>query len=152
MRSLVSRLRSLEERLRAVEDRDAILETLHSYGHALDYGDEDLWLRCWTEDAVLGWPRREPIEGRAAILAAFRRHTHAPAKYHKHFVVDPIVRIDSDRATVESYFARLDASETETYIFAFGRYRDVLVRSPDGAWRFSERYGEMEARHPLAPV
>lgn len=39
---------SIEVRLRRLEDEKAILETLHAYGHHLDYGLEDAWIDCWT--------------------------------------------------------------------------------------------------------
>ena len=35
-------------------------------------------------------------------------------------------------------------------IKSFGRYRDVLVRCPDGRWRIKERRNEREAGRPAA--
>ena len=77
----------------------------------------------------------------------FARHTHAPDMWHKHYLVEPIVRLeDSNKAIVESYFARLDEDENGAYIMAFGRYRDRLVKCKDGKWRFLERICEIESR------
>jgi ketosteroid isomerase-like protein len=139
---------ALEARLRLLEDERAILRTLYAYGHAIDYGYEDEFAECWTEDAVLHWPWREPLTGRAAILEAFRAHTHAPERFHKHLLVEPRVRVEGDRATVESMYARLDAYEDGPKLRSFGRYLDVLVRCPDGRWRFEERRAENEAKLP----
>jgi ketosteroid isomerase-like protein len=139
---------ALEARLRLLEDERAILRTLYAYGHAIDYGYEDEFADCWTEDAVLYWPWREPLAGRAAILEAFRAHTHAPERFHKHLLVEPRVRVEGDRATVESMYARLDAYEDGPKLRSFGRYLDVLVRCPDGRWRFEERRAENEAKLP----
>jgi ketosteroid isomerase-like protein len=140
---------SVEERLQRLEDERGILSTLYTYGHAVDYGYEDQWVDCWTEDAVLHWPTRPgPLEGREAIRDAFRAHTHAPDKFHKHFLVEPRIRLDGDRATVESYYARLDQYEDGPKVRSFGRYRDVLVRCDDGRWRFKERRAENESRLP----
>jgi ketosteroid isomerase-like protein len=137
---------SLEERVRELEDERAILRTLYSYGHGLDYGLEEQFLDCWTEDAVLIWPDRPPLVGREAIAAAFRAHTHAPDFFHKHVIVEPRIDIDGDRASSECYFARWDDYEQGPEIRSFGRYRDVLIRCPDGRWRFQERRTEREAR------
>ena len=48
------------------------------------------------------------------------------------FCVEPRVRLDGDRATVESYFARLNDSPDGPVVRSFGRYFDVLVRDADG--------------------
>lgn len=140
-------VRALELRLGRLEDERAILQTMYAYGHSIDYGDEELFLSCWTEDAVLHWPWREPIVGHEALTAAFRRHTHAPGTYHKHFMVEPRVWIDGgDDARAISLYARLDRDGDERpYLRSFGRYVDRLTRGGDGRWRFRERRAENEA-------
>lgn len=142
----------IEERLRQLEDQQAILQTLYGYGHGLDYGLEDAWIDCFTEDAVLDWPGRALMRGHAELRVGFRAHTHAPAVYHKHVVVEPMVTIDGDTATVHSMFARLDRYPDGPGIRAFGRYRDRLVRGADGRWRFCERYPEIEAVRTQSPI
>jgi ketosteroid isomerase-like protein len=136
---------SIEERVRFLEDERAILQTLYMYGHGLDYGLEDEYRDIWLEDAVLAWPERPPFEGRDAIMAAFNKHTHAPDVFHKHFMVEPRIAIEGDRATVDCYFARLDNYPDGPEVKSFGRYRDVLVRCDDGRWRFKERRNERES-------
>jgi ketosteroid isomerase-like protein len=140
----------LEDRVRALEDERAILHTLYTYGHGIDYGLEQQFLDCWTNDAVLVWPERAPIVGHAALAAAFRAHTHAPDVFHKHFMAEPRIEISGDRASVDCYFARVDDYDDGPQIRSFGRYRDVLVRCPDGRWRFQERITEREARRHSA--
>jgi ketosteroid isomerase-like protein len=143
---VLEQLASLEKRLQCLEDRNAIVEVLYRYGHALDYGDENLWQACWHNEAALFWPRKGWIHGRDSLLAAFREHSHAPNKYHKHVVVDPLLDISGDLAKVESYFALLHADPGGPYTYSFGRYRDVFVRCDDGDWRFRERRLEVESR------
>ena len=135
---------TLEERVRRLEDERDILQTLYTYGHAIDYGSEAQFLDCFTEEAELHWGR-ESFRGREQIRKTFRAHTHAPTIYHKHFLVEPRVRIDGERATVESMFARLDSYPEGPRLLAFGRYLDVLVRCGDGRWRLTERRAEIEA-------
>lgn len=140
----------LEERVQELEDERAILRTLSSYGHALDYGLEDMWVDCWTGEAVLRWPERPPIVGHAELIEAFRAHTHAPDRYHKHFVVDPLISLDGDSARATSLFARLDSYPDGPALKSFGRYIDRLVRCADGRWRITERVAEREAGRPPA--
>jgi ketosteroid isomerase-like protein len=149
---------TIEARLRALEDERAILRTLYAYGQAIDYGREAEFLDCWTEDArltysfqianSLGADGREDMSftGREEIAGFFRRHTHAPERYHKHLLSAPQIVIDGDRATAECYSVRLDAQPGGPLASSFGRYRDELVRCPDGRWRFAVRQSETESR------
>jgi ketosteroid isomerase-like protein len=149
---MAATLEALAERLELLEAERAIMQTLYAYGNAIDYGNQDEYRECWLDDAVLHWPTyAEPLRGHAAIMDAFRAHTHAPDVYHKHFVLDPRIEISGDTADVESYYARLDDREGGPYIRSFGRYLDVLQRGDDGRWRFRERRAQAESRL-LSPV
>jgi len=133
---------TIEARLRSLEDERAILQTLYLYGHSLDDGREDVFMDCWT-----------PIAGVAALREAFRAHSHAPLAWHKHMLFLPRVRVEGDRAVVDSMFARLDRYASGPAVRSFGRYRDVLLRCADGRWRLQERIAEREAtRGDVAPV
>jgi hypothetical protein len=156
----MSDLQDLERRLKILEDERAIQTTLFEYGHSIDYGLKEKFAGLFTEDAVyqvlmqgvplpnLGIPQPPSgLKGRDSILQYVRKHTNAPNMWHKHFMVEPLIRFeDEDHASVESYFARLDEDAKGAYIIAFGRYRDRLVRCPDGKWRFTERICEGENR------
>jgi len=137
---------SIEERLRQLEDESAILQTLHAYAHCLDYGDEAGFLDCFHEEATLHWSSRGAQKGHAMIREGFRWHTHAPAAWHKHFLVEPRIDIAGDTAKVESMYTRLDRYESGPEFRSFGRYRDTFVRCKDGRWRFMERHADQEAR------
>ena len=146
----------LARRLRLLEDERGVLATLHRYGHALDYGAEAAWVDCFTADAR--YEVREPghgttgsvraYDGRDELAAFAARHTRAPEHFHKHVVVDPVIAVDGDRATAVSYFLRVDHVDGEPVVYAFGRYRDELVRGEDGRWRFAVRVAEVESRRP----
>ena len=141
----------VEARRRRLEDQNEILDTLYQYGHSIDYGWREEWLDCWTEDAVLRWPHAT-FTGRTEIAGAFDGHSHAPDAYHKHCLVEPRVRCSGDRATVDSYFMRINASAVGPVVRSMGRYRDVLVRCPNGRWRIKERLLERESLIPNAPA
>jgi hypothetical protein len=141
-------------RLRALEAERGVLATLYRYGHALDYGAEADWVDCFMPTAR--YEVREPgggtagrvraYDGRDELAAFAARHTRAPERFHKHMVVDPVIAVDGDRATAVSYFMRLDDVGGERVVYAFGRYRDDLVRGEDGRWRFARRIAEVESR------
>jgi hypothetical protein len=56
-----------EFRLKALEDERGIVETLHRYCHTLDYGLEDEWMDCFTEDAAWSWTVRDADVQKALI-------------------------------------------------------------------------------------
>lgn len=144
---------SLEQRVAALEADREIRRTLYGYGHAVDYGWANLYADCFIPDATLYWPQPGLMRGLADIMAAFRRHTHAPAMYHKHFLAEPLMIVADGRARVQSMFARLDGTDAGPGLCAFGRYTDDLVRCPDGRWRFASRHADIESwRHGTPPV
>jgi ketosteroid isomerase-like protein len=139
---------SLEQRLALLEAEREIKRTMHSYSTALDGEDEELFVDCFLDEAVLRWPSPPydgPYSGSSRLRAAFRAHTHAPAVLHKHFVADQSIALDGDTARAESYFMRVEAGAGGPYIRSFGRYLDVLRRCPDGRWRFEDRRVEPDA-------
>ena len=142
----------LTERLVRLEAERAIVATLYAYGHALDYGDRDEFLGCFTPDASYVVAMRIETgngfeaHGHDQFTAYFDNHTHAPAAWHKHITTNPMVRVDGDRAEVTSYFLRVDAG-TESgspVIVASGRYLDEFVRNDAGDWRIRSRRCEVE--------
>lgn len=140
----------LVKRLELLEDERAILQTLYRYGHCIDYGLEQEWVGLFTEDGIYEIRFRQPSsvirkEGCQALAQFITGHTRAPAKYHKHLLVEPLITLESNnQATVESYFVRVDEGEGKPYMLAFGRYHDRLVRH-NSRWLFKERICEVEA-------
>jgi len=141
---------NLVKRLELLEDERAILQTLYRYGHCIDYGLEQEWVGLFTEDSVYEIRLRQSgsvirKEGSQALAQFVAEHTRAPARYHKHLLVEPLITLESEsQATVQSYFLRVDEGEGKLYILAFGRYKDRLVKH-NGRWLFKERVCEVEA-------
>ena len=148
----------LEARLVLLESEQAILKNLYRYGHSIDYGDEEAWVDCFTEDGVfdvrarLSHQPNRVISGRDELRAFIKRHTRAPELWHKHLLIEPLIEVDGDTATVRSYLAVVMEHEDEPIVRVFGRYRDRLVRCPDGRWRFRERIADVESMHTVSPL
>jgi hypothetical protein len=139
------------DEIRLLLEEHRIQRTLDLYGHAIDYGDSDTWVACFTEDGVFeGHPRVEGartfrIAGREALLAFARDHTRPPHAWHKHLVLHPRIRVQGRRADVLSYFVLAAERGGAPVIRMFGRYHDELVLEDDGMWRFEHRLAEVES-------
>ena len=136
------------DRLRLPEDERSITRTLHRYAHAMYNGDRSLFLDCFSEDAVIERSRHGmEVVGHEAISEFFDAITHAPADYHKHVIVEPVIEIDGNAASVSSDFLYVQDRDGPL-ISHFGHYADELVRGADGAWRFLRRVIQTEAVSP----
>jgi 3-phenylpropionate/cinnamic acid dioxygenase small subunit len=148
----------LEARLAVLEAERGVLQTLYRYGHSIDYGDEESWVDCFTEDGVFEIRSRvehQPsrlISGREALRTFISRHTRAPELWHKHMLVEPQIEIESgDAARCSSYLFVLMEHEERPVVRVFGRYLDRLEKGSDGRWRFKHRLAEIEGFQPGLP-
>ncbi|KXX62426.1 nuclear transport factor 2 family protein [Rhodococcus sp. LB1] len=144
---------ALNARLQALEDRSAILDTLKQYGHALDYGDRERLIDCFTDDAVRETKRLDGSvnrwAGKAGTEDFANRHSHAPELYHKHLVLNSLIDLHGDTAEVVSYMFRFDPNEDKpSFVWGMGRYLDSVRREPDGKWRIFRRTSEIEDQWP----
>jgi hypothetical protein len=152
---------TLAARLDTLEQERGVLQLLHTYGQTIDYGEEERWVDCFTEDGIfdiqssLGHMPSRFVEGREALRTFISRHTRAPELWHKHMMVEPLISVDGDRGTCSCYFLVLmaDPGDGDTPVVrVFGRYVDDLERGSDGKWRFKHRKAEVEAmRRGLPP-
>ncbi|HWW64062.1 MAG TPA: nuclear transport factor 2 family protein [Sphingomonadaceae bacterium] len=125
------------------DDRHAIHELIYGYAWALDTGDVDGFVSCFSEDALLVWDAfEEPTEWRGAEelrgFASFLRDLPTTAG-RQHHVSNIIVRGDNQAATAVSYVTVVlrqgDGPHPTTVM---GWYDDAFVRLPDG-WRIARR-------------
>jgi 3-phenylpropionate/cinnamic acid dioxygenase small subunit len=156
-----SRFAALVGRIEALEEQQAILDLLYRYGHAIDYGLEEDWVDCFTQDGAFDMRHRlsadaasspngqwdttdRRLEGHGSLAKFVAAHTRAPDRYHKHVVVEPRITFEGGGARVESYFMFVHEHDGRAEIGAFGRYRDQVARGTDARWRFVERIAEIE--------
>lgn len=138
-------------RVEALEAERDILRTLYRYAHTIDVGDSDGWADCFTQDGVFNVTTRVAgytpyrIQGREQLRDFVEHHTRPPGLWHKHMIVEPIIDIDGDTATGETYFLVLMDHEDVPIVRVFGRYIDTLRKEADGQWRFVERQPFLES-------
>ena len=123
---------------------------IKAYVNANDAHDWDGCAALYTDDARMGRPSGgAPIEGRDAILAAFKAR---PPRAQRHTVSNIVVDVeDAGHARAFSVIALYQgepAGEGELPAMSdnspvIGWYRDRLVRTA-GGWRFAERIGGLD--------
>ena len=119
-----------------VEDRVLIRELYARYVWAMDSGDLDAFVACYTPGGRLdvGRPAASPAELRA-WAENFLRDSGFPGSQHHYnqFVMDG----DAESCQVRAYWARLYRlpGTTGSQIIAQGYYTDTVVKV-DGRWLF----------------
>ena len=128
---------SLEQRLSRLEDERAVKELLLHYTRCVDRGDYEGIASCYTADGCF-YPsdRSNPIAGRDAILAIFRKLMNPLPATSMHYITNQQVQfLSGDEAVVFAYFYSNksfdDGREDEN---TWGGYEVRTVRE-DGEWR-----------------
>ena len=133
----------MDPAVQALIDRAAIHDLIMRYARGVDRRDLDLVAACFAPDAA--YEGSLGSGGIDVVLAALRERM---PRYRTtmHFLTNPIVEVDGDRASCETYalvYHRLE-SEDDAEDFIVGvRYVDELARRPDG-WRITSRKTAME--------
>jgi uncharacterized protein (TIGR02246 family) len=123
----------------SLEDRAAIHDLLTRYCCALDNGEVETVVDCFTADAALKSPVVD-IRGREEIRAfagRFAAQREAGTQF-RHMVTNIAVTIDGDRATAAAYLLVLISQGDSHRTLPPGRYECEAIRQAD-VWRFSRR-------------
>jgi hypothetical protein len=134
----------MDRELRILLDERAINAVMNAYCHAMDTGQHDRWMNCFTADAVYDVALPDGtiyarLEGEADLRGFIAGYPVLPG--HKHVYVTPVFDIDPDagEATVAAYWFMLSGSDYKAGISSLGRSQDKFVRCADGSWRMKER-------------
>jgi 3-phenylpropionate/cinnamic acid dioxygenase small subunit len=123
-------------------DRLKIEELFVRYASALDNGDVETVVGCFTADAALESPAIGRISGTAAIrdfAEQFRSRLTAGAQF-RHMITNLAVTVEpgDERAHATAYLLVLITRNGAHRTLPPGRYECELVREGN-AWRFSRR-------------
>jgi ketosteroid isomerase-like protein len=127
----------------SVADRIAIQDLIARYAWALDTGDVDALVNCFTTDCVVieevfeDPDRWEGHEGVRELGEHYKNSAGFPGR--QHHVSQSIVEGDSQRCAVKSFAFVTECRGEPPYTLRFtGYYDDRLVKA-DGQWLFRER-------------
>ena len=124
----------------SIEDRLAINDLFVRYTTALDAGDVETIVGCFTEDGSLESPAVGTYSGRRAIrefAERFARFRERGAQL-RHIISNLAIRLDGDRATATCYLLNVITRNGKSELLAPGRYECQLERI-DGEWLLKHR-------------
>jgi len=128
--------KTLEERIGILEDIEEIKKLKARYLYAIDDGDWDSVLDCFSEDAKVDYGLWGRYEGRMEIEKFFKELFPPHYSLHHHVTHDPLIEIDGDKAR-----GRWNLDEAATIakgskaIWISGRYDDEYVKESKG-WKY----------------
>jgi hypothetical protein len=133
-----------------IEER-AINRLMQRYCQAMDRGQEQEWIDCFTEDVLFDVRRPDGTlihqENGHGDLARYIARYPKPPDFRKHIYTTTVLEVDlaAGEARAESYWTLLASGPGGSAVLsAFGSARDRLVKTAQG-WRIKERYAVAEA-------
>jgi len=129
--------------MKNLEDRLAIHDLFVRYATALDDGEVETVVACFTSDAVLESPAIGGIQGKGAIRAFAERFAawREAGTQFRHLITSLAVDIDAggERARATAYLLVLISKDNAHRTLPPGRYECELAKQRDGTWRFRRR-------------
>ena len=109
------------------------------YSLAVDSGDADAFIACFSEDGVFDIVGTATFEGHAALKGLAVSNGSAEGS-PRHVPSNLVIEGDGDRATLKAYVhvVKLVGDPPEFTVTTGGVYNDTLVKE-DGRWKFSHR-------------
>lgn len=115
----------------------AINAALARYVDGVNQRDADLWSGAWDEDSEWHLFDPEPVRGRDAITAAWRR-AMADFPFVVMLASQGHIEVDGDDAHGRSYTSEIVETADGKRLRVWGSYVD-RYRRRDGVWRFASR-------------
>ena len=128
-----------------IEDRLGLMDLIADYSWALDTGDADALVECFTETALMSeevFDEPDIWEGHEGIRGLMKHYANAPGFPGRQHHVTQIKYFPQEDGSVKmKSFAFVTECEGEPpYLLRFaGWYDDLAVKSDDGKWRFQRR-------------
>lgn len=121
----------------SIEDRLGIGDLFTRYTYALDAGEIDTIVDCFTEDGALVSPAVGTHRGRAAIRISAEQFAlyQAGGSQLRHVISNLMMQVDGDRAHATCYLTVFLTRDGKSRLLAPGLY-DCELHKTDGMWRF----------------
>ncbi len=133
-----------------MEDRMMINDLFVRYTTALDAGDVETIVACFTEDGALESPAVGVYSGRQGIREFAERFArfHAGGSQLRHFISNLAMQVDGDVAHATCYLLNVITRDGKTELMAPGRY-DCRLAKVGGDWLFRHRLVVLDGEVPL---
>ena len=118
-----------------IEDRHAIEDLLQRYCRTQDWLDDAGQASCFWPDAEIDYGF---FEGSGADFVTTVMEVERSSDRRWHMTGAPMIQLDGDRASAESYGIAAGFREGGEFNMFGGRYLDELQKR-DGEWRISRR-------------
>lgn len=134
----------------SLEDRFAVQDLFIRYATALDSGDVEGIVACFTDDGAL----ESPVLGVKAGMAAIREFAERFSAFQKrgnqlrHIMTNFAIDVDGDTARARCYLVNILTTGGKTTYGPPGRYDCQLARV-NGAWKFRHRLVVLDGPFPL---
>jgi uncharacterized protein (TIGR02246 family) len=123
-----------------MDDRQMINDLFVRYAGALDAGEVETIVGCFTEDGILESPVVGEYAGRQGIREFAERFARfrAQGSQLRHFLANLAVQVDGDQARATCYLLTVMTRNGKSELTPPGRY-DCTLQRVDGAWLFKRR-------------
>ncbi|HET7883402.1 MAG TPA: nuclear transport factor 2 family protein [Acetobacteraceae bacterium] len=123
-----------------MDDRQQIYDLFVRYTTALDAGDVETIVGCFTEDGALESPAVGVYSGRDGIRAFAERFAqfHARGAQLRHFISNFAIEVAGDEAHATCYLLNVITRDGKTELMPPGRY-DCRLAKVGGEWLFRHR-------------
>jgi uncharacterized protein (TIGR02246 family) len=137
----------------SIEDRFAINDLFVRYTNALDAGDVETIVACFTENGVLESPMIGEYAGRAGIRAFSERFAamHQRGVQLRHVISNLAMTVNGDIAHATCYLTNIVTIDGQSQMMPPGRYECQLHRVA-GDWLFQSRKVILDAPFTLPGI
>lgn len=137
----------------SIEDRFGINDLFVRYTTALDAGDVDTIVACFTEDGALESPAVGKYAGRDGIRAFSERFAamHRRGVQLRHVISNMAMAVSGDTAQATCYLTCIITMNGKSELMPPGRY-ECALRKVDGTWLFQNRLVIMDAPYTLPGI
>jgi uncharacterized protein (TIGR02246 family) len=137
----------------SIEDRFAINDLFVRYTTALDAGDVDTIVACFTEDGALESPLVGTYAGRDGIRAFSERFAAVRQRgvQLRHVISNLAMTVDGDTAHATCYLTNIVTADGKSQLMPPGRY-ECELRRVDGDWLFQHRLVILDAPFALPGI
>lgn len=135
---LTKRIEELESQVKLMQDIEEIKKLKARYGYSVDAQNYDAVMDCFAQESSADYAQFGKCKNRDEIEKWFRETVPKAMPFCLHFIENPIIEVNGDKATGIWYFnVPLTNGDTNEASWMTGKYEDVYVKE-GGRWKYRE--------------